>query len=335
MLPAVTTLLLGTLPSTLPPQEPPTAIVEPTFSEWDVPLQDLDRMAQKYEEREEARSLLHAARDAIESDPIFSNKSVTLYYTYEENRSGKNLSGPQLCVNDVCVDNQRFILAGLPENTETAAQYWNVILQQGTRVIVSLHDNTEAQEAHANFWKQDALDQMRLLDGWTITEKEQEILIAGEPKEVVISTSQSPETVSPGLIKTRLLATNGKETKTLFHLHYVGWPDHSAISDETVFQALLDQMHILSPKKSAPIAINCHAGIGRTGAAAVTYILERQIEEAVREGKEDLYRVNIPRIVFVFRQQRPYALPNSGNVPKIFSVLEKYYKRLTKEKAKQ
>ncbi len=309
--------------SVLPPQEAIRAIAtkpftEPDFSRWDVPLQDLGAMAKEYEDREKARELLHSASDVIDENPQVQEQTIIHYQTYEYNRSGKDLPGPELCASDVCIDNQRFILSGMPKDIETAAQYWNVILQQRGSLLVSLHEPSEREDLCNNFWKQESLSQIQLFDGWTITEQEHKTLI---------------EEGSSALIKTRLLATNGKETRTLFHLHYAGWPDRTPIPRETVFQALLKEMHLLSPNKSLPIAINCHAGIGRTGAIAVTYILKQQISNAVKEHKEGEYRVNLAKTIYAFRKQRPNMLPNPGNVAKIFSALEKHHNDLMKSKA--
>jgi len=287
---------------------------EPDFSKWEVSLQNLGAAAQKYEDREKARKLLHSAGDAIQENPHVQEQTVIHYRTYEYNRSGKNFPGPALCTSDVCIDNQRFILSGMPKDIETAAQYWNVILQQKAHLLVSLHEPLEREDLCNNFWKKESLDQMQLFDGWTITEQEHEILI---------------EDGSSTLIKTRLLATDGKETRTLFHLHYTGWPDHTPIPNKTIFQELLRKMHPLSPNKEIPIAINCHAGVGRTGATAVTYVLQQQISKAVQENKEDEYQVNLAKTVYDFRKQRVNILSNSGNVAKIFSVLEQHYNDLT------
>jgi len=304
--------------SASPPQDATETIAskpftEPDFSRWEVSLQDLGAAARKYEDREKAEELLHSAKDAIQENPHVQEQTIIHYRTYEYNRSGKNFPGPEICANDVCIDNQRFILSGMPQNIESAAQYWNVILQQRGCVVVSLHDSSESEDLCNNFWKKESLTQMQLFNGWTITEQEQETVI---------------EDNSCALIKTKLLATNGKETRTLFHLHYTGWPNYTPITNETVFQELLKEMRLLSPNKSFPIAINCHGGVGRTGATAVTYVLEQQISKAVQENKEDEYRVNLAKTVYAFRKQRPTALSNPGNVAKIFSVLEKYYNSL-------
>jgi len=299
--------------------------VEPDFSKWDVPLQNLGVTAKKYENREKARELVHTIRDKIKKNPDVQEKQVIHYRTYEYNRSGRDLPGPELCANDLCIDNQCFILAGLPKNIESAAQYWNVILQQEGCLVVSLHDSTESEDLCNNFWKQQRLSQMQLVDGWTITEQNHEILIKGK---------KSKKGTFPALIKTTLLATNSEETRTLFHLHYVGWPNHTSIPDKTVFQALLKNMRLLSPKKILPIAINCHGGIGRTGATAATYILERQISKAVRENKENEYRVNLAKIIYDFRKQRPNVLSNSNNISKIFSVLERHYNGLKRNESR-
>jgi len=310
------------------PAIPPSTIAPPyseivDFSKWDIPLQKLEITASEYradalKDHAKAYELLRCVKDVLLKDPIVKVLESVQPKTYEYNRSGKDLPGVELAASDVQVDGQRFILAGLPKDLETAAQYWNVILKQQCLLVVSVLDSSEEPDQCNNFWRQHNLEQMTLLNGWTISEKDRELIIEGKKQE----------RGTPAIIKTTLLATNGKLERTITHLQYTGWFNYTPFPDEAVFQVLLNHMLVISPTKSIPIAINCHGGIGRTGATAAVFVLERQIATAVAENRENRYRVNLANIIYMLRRQRQGVLGNPGNVSKIYSVLAKYHKDL-------
>src|SRR5207244_1443289 len=107
----------------------------------------------------------------------------------------------------------------------------------------------------------------------------------------------------------------GQEKRTLTHLHYNAWRDGHPMPDEKLLHILHDRIQALNPSSKVPIAINCRAGVGRTGTIAVSHHLRQEIERQIAAGKNlDDIRVNIPATVYAFRKQRENVLRRASQL---------------------
>ncbi len=63
------------------------------------------------------------------------------------------------------------------------------------------------------------------------------------------------------------------ESRTIYHIQYVAWPDRGVPSDVLSFMRLLDMTRVLHHKLRGPLCVMCSAGIGRTGTFTALYSL--------------------------------------------------------------
>ncbi|CAF0844199.1 unnamed protein product [Adineta ricciae] len=91
---------------------------------------------------------------------------------------------------------------------------------------------------------------------------------------------------------------NHSEIRTIYHAHYIKWPDHgipSGTKDALLFLEKVEHYKQLT-KTTAPILLHCSAGIGRTGTfCAIDIGIKRYLEEKL---------IDIPSTVVRMRHER-------------------------------
>ena len=272
--------------------------------------------------------LVNTIRKRVNADPTIlakstqdarkpENKKIASRYNppFDYNRTGRNLKF-FINASDVHTDHQNFILSGLPRTHTEAQNYLEAIIKQGAKVFVSLHETGENSARCHDFWKDSRTGQFKFSDGSRIVSSKTKVLLQGKPGVKNISQ----------IVETKLSLSNGK---TITHLHYDGWYDKTPMPDEQIFQALLDRIKELSPNKKVPIAINCKAGVGRTGVTAICYLLRRQIDEQLASGKKlNDIKINIPETLYALRKQRSGLIQSSEQFAQVYSIMDGYYERL-------
>lgn len=203
--------------------------------------------------------------------------------------------------SDVHLEEQNFILAPLPNDHEnldpmSASAYLQHCLQKNVRVMVSAHESIDAKKGDCDkFWQQAQLDKMNL-GSWKLTE---------------IETIYSKNSSAPCIIKTTIEATNSAtfERRTITHFYYEGWHDQHSAPNLDLLSELLVHMLILSPDPKIPIAINCHAGRGRTLNIALPYYLLQKITAAKIRGENvSEMQINLPSLIGDIEKQRDLTL---------------------------
>ena len=261
--------------------------------------------------------LAKTTHDALKPE----NKKIASRYNppFDYNRTGRNLNF-FINASDVNTDIQNFILSELPHTISEAQNYLEAIIKQGTKVFISLHETNEDRERCHDFWKDSSTQQFKFSDGSKIVNSKTKVLLTG--KKGVKNISQ--------IVETKLLLTNGK---TITHLHYDGWYDRTPVPDEHIFQALLNRVKELSPRKEIPIAINCRGGVGRTGVTAICYSLRSQIEEQLAKGKNlDDIEINIPETLYALRKQRSGLVQKTKQFTQVYAIIGGYYEQLKSQK---
>jgi protein tyrosine phosphatase len=91
---------------------------------------------------------------------------------------------------------------------------------------------------------------------------------------------------------------NHSETRTIYHAHYLKWPDHgipNGTKDALLFLEQVEYYKQLT-KTTAPILLHCSAGIGRTGTfCAIDIGIKRYLNEKL---------IDIPSTVVKMRHER-------------------------------
>jgi len=256
-----------------------------------------------------------------ENKPISSK----MHKPYDHNLLGQDLVPPRFINgNRVETENGVYFLAGCPKSYEAAGWYWEEIIKNGVKVVVSLHDETEGGDRANKFWTQEQLDKMAFPEGIEIKVLSSRVLDE-RPQVEVTSKNGKTKTVDAKIVETILEITNGEKKEEKRHLHYAGWPDRCSIPSEDLFKTLVDRIEAFSPDKESPIAINCLGGVGRTGSTAITIDERRKIRKWLAQGDSlEALTTNLAEAIFNFRRQRTHVLGNETQVPQVLLSLGKF-----------
>lgn len=150
----------------------------------------------------------------------------------------------------------------------TIVDFWNMIWQENTRVIVMTTKEIERKKNKcAKYWPDE-----RQTKEW------------GQAKVTCLSESSTKDYT----LREFLFSWRGKEERRIYHYHFQVWPDHGVPADPGCVLNFLHDVNTRQEKlrlenvNPGPICVHCSAGIGRTGTFIVIDMILDQIE---REGK--------------------------------------------------
>jgi len=114
---------------------------------------------------------------------------------------------------------------------------------------------------------------------------------------------------------------NHSDIRTIYHAHYLKWPDHgipSGTKDALLFLEKVDYLKNLT-KTDAPILLHCSAGIGRTGTfCAIDIGIKRYLNEK---------RIDIPSTVVKMRYERADSVQTEDQYLFAYLALMDYIKQ--------
>lgn len=298
------------------------------FPEEECYLKDLRKQAKKLRanDHEMARAIIREINSRVRLDKkiqALTNKSAEMNpkvagnksFPFDINRTGRQFTGLYINASDVRLKAQNYVLAACPRDCKGAKDYYEAALAQDVAVFVSAIKSTEAKSRYNNFWKQEKLNKISLRDRSRI--------------QHIASTVLKNDGI-PQIIETSLLTTYGK---SITHLHYDGWGDKRPIPSEKLLAHLLDRISELNPDPEVPVAINCRGGVGRTGTIAVSLYLRRLVDRELQAGKKlDKIKVNIPEVIYTFRNQRNRIIGNPSQLAQLYTVLADYYDQISPKK---
>uniref|UniRef100_A0A8C7KUM0 protein-tyrosine-phosphatase n=1 Tax=Oncorhynchus kisutch TaxID=8019 RepID=A0A8C7KUM0_ONCKI len=143
---------------------------------------------------------------------------------------------------------------------ETRNDFWNMILQQKSHIIVMLTQCNERRRVKCDHY-------------WPFTD---EPVTYGEISVEMLSESESPEWT----IRNFRLGY-ADESQDVLHLNYTSWPDHG-VPTVNAIDSILQFVHIVrqqANRTKEPIVVHCSAGVGRTG----TFIALDRLMQHIRE----------------------------------------------------
>uniref|UniRef100_H0WZR6 protein-tyrosine-phosphatase n=1 Tax=Otolemur garnettii TaxID=30611 RepID=H0WZR6_OTOGA len=143
---------------------------------------------------------------------------------------------------------------------ETRNDFWKMVLQQKSQIIVMLTQCNEKRRVHCMmFWSYSAVRYVVLSLG----------------KENLVEKSQD-------LYKPRYLKLyTADETQDVMHFNYTAWPDHG-VPTANAAESILQFVHMVrqqATKSKGPMVIHCSAGVGRTG----TFIALDRLLQHIRD----------------------------------------------------
>ncbi|XP_069769077.1 receptor-type tyrosine-protein phosphatase H-like [Narcine bancroftii] len=164
----------------------------------------------------------------------------------------------------------------------TVADFWRMIWEQETQVIVMLTNCVEQNRVKCeHYWPMDY-----------------NTCIYGDIAVNIVSENISPEwTIRNFKIK----KVGDSKSRKVTHFHFTSWPDHGVPEDTEKllqFQKLI-RNHLNNSQGGCPV-IHCSAGVGRTGTLiALDYLLQRMDKEAMVDVYGIVYKMRMNRTCMV------------------------------------
>lgn len=182
----------------------------------------------------------------------------------------------------------------------TITQFWQMVIQQKSSIILMLTQLFEGREKCFRYWPENLNEPVTYsLPG------------SGQTKLTVTLLSEEP-TFSRDekilWITRKIQVKLGKKKMTVTHINYLAWPDFGVPKNSQDFHVLLNHVMRLRQNldqetgQNLPITVHCSAGVGRTG----MFIM---VETLVNKMKNSLI-LNPVKVLEEMRAYRPAMIQN-------------------------
>ncbi|BET02499.1 Tyrosine-protein phosphatase [Nesidiocoris tenuis] len=188
----------------------------------------------------------------------------------------------------------------------TVADFWNMIWQHNTRVIVMTTKETErGKNKCARYWPE---------EGETVDFGPTKIRNA-------LLTSNADY-----VLRELMVSQDGGEERKVYHYHFQGWPDHGVPNDPG---SVLNFVHDVNACHEStgflgPVVVHCSAGIGRTGTFIVIHILLNYINS---NGVD--CEIDIQRTIQMVRAQRSGMVQTEAQYKFVYLAVQHYIQTLS------
>uniref|UniRef100_UPI00358EB0F1 receptor-type tyrosine-protein phosphatase C n=1 Tax=Myxine glutinosa TaxID=7769 RepID=UPI00358EB0F1 len=172
-------------------------------------------------------------------------------------------------------ENKKYICAQGPME-ETAADFWGMIWEQKTAVIIMV---TRCIEGGKNkcyqYWPRQSGKKLQYKS---------------------LSVTNNEVMQYPDYVITKISLNHGGNSRTITHVQFTKWPDHGVPDDPDLLLRLRRRVLSFCNFFDGPMVVHCSAGVGRTGTFVAINSLMEMLED---EGRVDVYA-----FVVTLRQQR-------------------------------
>ncbi|XP_034031408.1 LOW QUALITY PROTEIN: tyrosine-protein phosphatase non-receptor type 5-like [Thalassophryne amazonica] len=161
---------------------------------------------------------------------------------------------------------ERAYIATQGPTVNTVGDFWRMVWQERTPIIVMITNLEEKNEKCAEYWPEDS--------------------VTHEGIEITIVTITQEDDYSLRVFSLKC----GGEKRSLQQYWYTSWPDQKTPDKAPPLLELVQEVEKAreeAPPTSGPIIVHCSAGIGRTGCFIATSILCKQLRT---EGVVDILR---------------------------------------------
>uniref|UniRef100_A0A1B0FHQ2 protein-tyrosine-phosphatase n=1 Tax=Glossina morsitans morsitans TaxID=37546 RepID=A0A1B0FHQ2_GLOMM len=195
----------------------------------------------------------------------------------------------------------------------TIIDFWNMIWQENTRIIVMITREIERGKSKcAKYWT-----------------KKGEIKQFGPAKIHCISKDSS---LGDYILREFLVSWRDQTERHIYHYHFQAWPDHGVPTDPDCVLDFLNDLNtkqnqfIQAGKEPGPICVHCSAGIGRTGTLIIIDMILDQID---KHGVN--IEIDIKRTIQMVRSQRSGLVQTEAQHKFIYCALQRYIQRICKK----
>ncbi|XP_050520396.1 serine-rich adhesin for platelets-like [Daktulosphaira vitifoliae] len=199
----------------------------------------------------------------------------------------------------------KFYVACQAPMQSTIPDFWQMIWEQNSRVIVMLTSLTEkGVEKCADYLPpSEVLDCHRLFGDFQVTLKKREV------KEKFIVSSLQLKNLESNL------------WRDITHLWYGGWPAQGVPSDCSAIITFLMETRLYMKGNMGPHVVHCSPGTGRTGTIIACDIAIRDFEVS--------RNVDIPKTVYEIRRCRAGAVQTRDQYAFIYKMVNMYASKLS------
>uniref|UniRef100_A0A1I8Q0M3 protein-tyrosine-phosphatase n=1 Tax=Stomoxys calcitrans TaxID=35570 RepID=A0A1I8Q0M3_STOCA len=197
--------------------------------------------------------------------------------------------------------------------SNTVADFWNMIWQENTRVIVMTTKEFErGKNKCAKYWPDEGQTKQ-----------------FGPAKIQCISESST----SDYTLREFLFSWRDQPERRIFHYHFQVWPDHGVPADPGCVLNFLQDVNakqgqiIHSGDKPGPICVHCSAGIGRTG----TFIVIDMILDQIDKNGLDT-EIDIQRTIQMVRAQRSGLVQTEAQYKFVYYAVQHYIQTVIQRK---
>ena len=211
--------------------------------------------------------------------------------TIEINKNDRNANH---YINASGINYKYFIATQGPKPQKTVEDFWTMIDEQNSKVIVMLTKEIEGKKKKcANYWNDK--EEFSKFKNYVINvEKEEE----KKEQEYIIRD------INLGYKSREKHSTNG--VKKVTQIHFTGWPDKGVpdIKNGNVFDHFIEIIEKVDEKRgNSPVVVHCSAGVGRTGTFIAMYYLYKEIMGQIKENKSEII-FNIFNLVRKIKEMR-------------------------------
>lgn len=195
----------------------------------------------------------------------------------------------------------------------TIQDFWNMIWQENTRVIVMTTKEIERGKKKCEKY-------------WPDPQQSKEW---GSAKVTCLSETSTADYT----LREFLLSWRGQDERKIFQYHFQVWPDHGVPSDPGCVLNFLQDVNArqeqlqLEGLVPGPICVHCSAGIGRTGTFIVIDMILDQID---REGLD--CEIDIQRTIQMVRSQRSGMVQTEAQYKFVYFAVQHYIQTLFQRK---
>ncbi|KAI9029106.1 protein-tyrosine phosphatase-like protein [Phycomyces nitens] len=174
-------------------------------------------------------------------------------------------------------DPNRHYIATQGPLRQTIADFWQMVLDQNTRVIVCLtREMDNIQEKCARYWPVEG-EVMYAQSG----KDPNETTLDGDGQVIIQIRNLEPEVVETNehrivreievsaIVKDSTGQYETVKVKRVSHIIYTAWPDHGAPAESEAIISLANFAESFQTPNAGPMVVHCSAGCGRTGAFCV------------------------------------------------------------------
>ncbi|XP_075459755.1 tyrosine-protein phosphatase non-receptor type 11-like isoform X2 [Ascaphus truei] len=184
----------------------------------------------------------------------------------------------------------------------TVCDFWAMVYQENTRVIVMTTKEMERSRKCFHYWP----DENCTKDYGCVSVQS---LGVHQEKDYILRELQMFRT------------DGGEPPRHIWHYQYLSWPDHGVPNEPGGVLSFLEQINTAQQctEQSGPLVVHCSAGIGRTGTIIVVDIL---VDIINRQGLD--CDIDIPKTIQMVRQQRSGMVQTEAQYKFIYMAVQKY-----------